>query len=126
MFLVCINKFLLSFLPLCLILVHHGYTNANCDAMGSIHFSVCGCMPVRESLCQFWCETRTKGLHARFPVRPEEDEGRKVPEQSREKNRRNQRARLERAVNRSWGKPTARMCGPRGQVGQHERMSQHS
>ncbi len=37
-------------------------------------------MPVRESLCLFWRESHTKGLHARFPTRPEEDEGKKVPE----------------------------------------------
>ena len=45
---------------------------------------------VRESLCLFWRETHTKGLRARSPTRPEEDERRKVPgtvgrrEQSRE------------------------------------------
>ena len=33
-------------------------------------------MPVRGSLCLFWRETHTKGLHARLPTRPEEDEGR--------------------------------------------------
>ena len=27
----------------------------------------------------FWCKTHTKGLHVRFPMRLEEDEGRKVP-----------------------------------------------
>ena len=35
---------------------------------------------VRRSLCLFWRETCTKGLCARFATRPEEDEGRKVPE----------------------------------------------
>ena len=38
----------------------------------------CGCgyewAPVRGFFCLFWCETHTKGLRARFPTRPEEDE----------------------------------------------------
>ena len=37
-----------------------------------------------------------------------------------------QGSRQERAVNRSRGKPTARMCGPGCQVGHRERMNQHS
>ena len=40
-------------------------------------------VPVKGSLCLFWCKTHTKGLHMRFPTRPKEDEGRKVPEQKR-------------------------------------------
>ena len=51
-----------------------------CDTMGGIRF--CG----RGFGCQsedpfvlFWCEIHTKGLRAKFPTRPEEDEGRKVP-----------------------------------------------
>ena len=54
-------------------------------------------VPVRESLCLFWCETHTKSLRARTPTRPEEDEGKKVPEtvdwrgQSREEGRSQQK-----------------------------------
>ena len=44
------------------------------------HLFVCMCVLVRESLCLFWRETHTKGLRARSPTRPEEDEGRKIPE----------------------------------------------
>ena len=43
---------------------------------------VCVWVPVRESLCLFWCETYTKGLRSRSPARPEVDEGRKVPEKT--------------------------------------------
>ena len=32
----------------------------------------------------FWRETHTKGLCVKFPTRPEEAKGRKLPEQSRE------------------------------------------
>ena len=31
-------------------------------------------MSVRGFLCLFWRETHTKGLRAKFPTRPEEDE----------------------------------------------------
>ena len=81
-------------------------------------------MPVRGSLCLFWRETHTKSLRARFPMRPEEGEGRQGP---RAVNRTRQSAR-ERAINRSRGKrkTTARNCGPRRRVGQCERISQHS
>ena len=48
--------------------------------MGGIRFCACGGVPVRGSLCLFWRETHTKGLCARFPTRPEEDEGMKDPE----------------------------------------------
>ena len=34
---------------------------------------------VREFLCLFWCETHTKGLHVRFSMSAEEDEGRQGP-----------------------------------------------
>ena len=47
-------------------------------------------VPVRGSLCLFWRETHTKGLRARFPTSPEEDEGRKVPERKKGVRRRNQ------------------------------------
>ena len=76
-------------------------------------------VPVRGSLCLFWRETNTKGLRAIFPTRPEEDKGRQGP-------RAEQGSQLERAVNRSRGKPTASTCGPRGRACQHERMSQCS
>ena len=36
-------------------------------------------VPFRGFLCLFWRETHTKGLCARFPTRPEEDEERKGP-----------------------------------------------
>ena len=34
----------------------------------------CGWVPVRGSLCLFWRETHSKGLHPRSPTRPKEDE----------------------------------------------------
>ena len=37
-----------------------------------------------QKITLFWRETHTKGLSARFPTRPEEDEGRKVPESAAE------------------------------------------
>ena len=37
-------------------------------------------VPVKGLFCLFWHETHTKGLRARFPTTPEEDEGRKIPE----------------------------------------------
>ena len=85
-------------------------------------------MPVRGSLCLYWCETHTKDLRARFPTRPEEDKGRQEPkiEQKIAENKTEQRSGQNRAVNGSRGKLTARMCEPRGQVGQCESMSQHS
>ena len=43
----------------------------------------CGYMPVRRFLCLFWRENHTKGLHARFSMRLEEDKGRKGTEQNR-------------------------------------------
>ena len=62
-------------------------------------------------------------------MRPEEDEGRKIPE-SREigihEQWAEQRSEQNRAVNGSRGKPIAWMCGPRSRVGQRERMSQRS
>ena len=44
--------------------------------------------PIRGSLGLFWRETHTKGLHARFLTRLEDDEGRKVPELIRAVSRR--------------------------------------
>ena len=38
------------------------------------------CAPGRQSLCQFWRETQTKGLSSRSPARPEVDKERKVRE----------------------------------------------
>ena len=58
-----------------------------------------------DPFCLFWRETHT---------RLEEYNGRKVPERTKE------------GREQSSGQPTARMCGPRGRVGQCERMSQHS
>ena len=52
-------------------------------------YLLCRSVPVRRFLCLFWREIHTKGLRARFPMRPEEDEGRKVPE-STEVDRREQ------------------------------------
>ena len=86
----------------------------------------CKWVPVRGSLCLFWCETHTKGLRTRSPMRPEEDKGRKVPERKVPENRTEQGSRQNKAVDRSQGKPTARMCEPRGRVAQSERMSQRS
>ena len=40
-------------------------------------------------LCLFWRKTHTKGLRARLPTRPEEDEERKVPESAEETSRQN-------------------------------------
>ena len=68
----------------------------------------------------FWHETQTKSLCTRFPMRLEEDEGRKVPEL----NISNQSI----EVRESWRsrKASARICGHRGRVGQSEMMSQRS
>ena len=73
-------------------------------------------MPVRGSLCLFWRKTHAKSLHARFPMRLEEDEGRQGP---RAVNRREQST----EVRERRG---ARTCGPRGRVGQRARVSQRS
>ena len=58
------------------------YQYFNVARCGCIRF--CGCVrgwaPVRGFPCLLWSETHTKGLCARFPTRPEEDEERKVPE----------------------------------------------
>ena len=63
-----------------------------CDTMLGIR---CARVPIRRFLYLFWCETPTKGLRARFPTRPEEDEGRKVREWTEETRAEN------RAVDRS-------------------------
>ena len=54
--------------------------------MGGICFCGfgCGCQS-EDPLCLLWRETHAKGLRVRFPTRPEEDEGRKVPERTEEK-----------------------------------------
>ena len=57
--------------------------------MLDIRLCGCGCVPVRGPLCLFWRETHTKGLCVRLPTKPEEDEGRKVP-QTTEVSRTNQ------------------------------------
>ena len=51
-----------------------------------IGHSLCGCVwvPVRGSLCLFWRENHTKGLCARYPTKPEKEEGRKFSEISRQ------------------------------------------
>ena len=46
-------------------------------------------MTVRGSFCLFWREIHTKRVRARLPTRPEEDEGRKVPESGEETSRQN-------------------------------------
>ena len=59
--------------------------------MGGICFCGCECQSENPFVC-FGSKLTTKGLRARSQTRPEEDEGRKVPEtvgmrgQSREKN----------------------------------------
>ena len=50
--------------------------------MGGIR--VCGCVGASQRIPLFWHETHTKGFRARFPTRPEEYEGRKVPERTEE------------------------------------------
>ena len=88
----------------------------------------------------FWRKTHTKGLRTRFPTRPEEDEGRKIPgrtevnrtSQSREETREETRAvgRTDQSteVGGRWRsrEAAARTCGLRSRVGQREKMSQHS
>ena len=86
-------------------------------------------MPVRGFLC-FGAKPTQRACTRDFPRDGKRTgEGRSQREQEAE-NRRNQStdqgSRQERAVNRSRGKPTARMCGRRGHVGQRERMSLHS
>ena len=84
---------------------------------------------VRGSLCLFWRETPTNGLHARFPTRPEEGRRRQTTEESK----RTGQSAGERES--SWQKSgeadgqrkvTARTSGPRDRVGQREKMSQRS
>ena len=53
-----------------------------------------------EDSCLFWRETHAKGLRARSPTRPEEDEGRKVPELNRRNQSRDQGSRQTRVVGR--------------------------
>ena len=47
--------------------------------MSSIHFCGYGWVPIGGFLCLSLRETDTKGLHGRFPTRPEEDDGRQGP-----------------------------------------------
>ena len=49
-------------------------------------------MWVWVSASQFWRETHTKGVRARFPMRPEVDKGRKVQSQEKEEELRRDRA----------------------------------
>ena len=70
-------------------------------------------VPVKGSLCLFWRKTRTKGLRARFPMRPEEDEGKQGHQTKESIEKIEQGSRQNRAVTRA--------CGPRGRVGQRER-----
>ena len=82
---------------------------------------------VRGSLCLFWRETYTKGLHARFSTRLDEDEGRQGPKEKRERGSQEkeeeQRSGLNRPVSRRK-RSTAGTCEHRGLVSQRERMSQ--
>ena len=57
--------------------------------MLGIRFCGCGCLPVRGPLCLFWREPPTKSVHVRLPTKPEEDEGRAVPERAEETNQQN-------------------------------------
>ena len=51
------------------------------ETMVKIRFSGCWCgwAPVRKFFCLLKRETNTKGLYAKFPTRPEEDEERQGP-----------------------------------------------
>ena len=50
-----------------------------CGTIVGIRFCRCGWAPVRRFLCLLWRETHTKGLSARSPTRPGEDEERQGP-----------------------------------------------
>ena len=58
-------------------------------------------MPVTGPFCLFWRETHTKDLHARYPTRPEEDEGGNVRERDRQTDRQRESAEEIRTENRS-------------------------
>ena len=102
--------------------------------MVDIHLCGCGSVPVRRFFCLFWRETHTKGVRARLPTRPIEDERKQRSqsrtEESREQSRTGQSAgessRQKSREADGQRKATARTCGPRGRVCQRERMSQHS
>ena len=68
--------------------------------MLDIRFCEGGCrrVPVRY-LCLFWLKTHKKGLHARYPTRPEVNEGRQSP-RAEQKERAFNRSQLKRAVKR--------------------------
>ena len=52
-----------------------------------VAFVYVGVGAIQKTPLSFWRETRTKDLRARFPMRPEEDEGRKVPESAEQERR---------------------------------------
>ena len=74
----------------------------------------------------FWHETPTKGLRARFPTRPEEDEGRQETDQSTQQNKTVYRTGESVEQGSRQKRAGTRACGLRGQVGQSERISQRS
>ena len=80
-----------------------------------------------DSFVCFGKKTHRKGLRTSFLTRLEEDKGEKAPKSS-EGSSIEQSAEQKSAVYRreQSRKPTASMCGPRGRVGQREKMSQRS
>ena len=93
-----------------------------CGTMVGIHFCGCGWAPVRGFL---WRETHTKGLHVRFPTRLEEDEERQDPRQSTEKGASDSQEKVTDSQREAAAEEGVGTCGPRSQVTQCERMSQH-
>ena len=78
-------------------------------------FCRCGWVLVRGFLCPFWCETHTKGLRARFPTRPEDEEERQGPRAVNSRNELEQSGKgyNQRKAAAKWG---VRTWGPRGRV----------
>ena len=89
--------------------------------MGGIHFCECGCQSEDLFVC-FGAKPTQKAGERDFPQdRKRTREGRSQREQKKPVNRRGQN----RAVSRRE-QATARTCGRRGRVGQHERISLRS
>ena len=88
------------------------------------HLFLCVWVPLRESLCLFWCETNTKGLRMRSPTRLEgwrkegltEDSQQKVSGEDSQEMKAGQR----REKNRSQKDDCEDLLTYRGRVNQHE------
>ena len=88
-----------------------------------ISVSVAECQS--EDSFVFWCETHTKSLRVRSPMRQEEDEGRKVSGRAEKESVKRSGQSTEDEGSWRSRKAAARTCRLRCRVGQREKMSQH-